>query len=161
MRWIGLAVLLTLFGGAQANAQVVALGDSATKGFHLPEPDTWPFKLEALLRQRGLDVHVANEGVNGDTSEGMLGRFDSAVPEGTRVVIFACCGNDNKDPRHFVADHDGNVRTIFARLRRAGSPSSSARSARKELRTPRTSASREARARPCAEEFTKASRRRT
>ncbi len=117
MRLIGLAVLLTLFGGAQAVAQVVALGDSSTKGYQLPESDAWPAKLEALLRQRGVNVSVANEGVNGDTSEGMLSRLDSAVPEGTRVVIFACCGNDNKDQRHFVADHDGNMRAIFSRLR--------------------------------------------
>ncbi len=120
MRLIGLAVLLTLLGGAQASAQVVALGDSATKGFHLPESAAWPFKLEALLRQRGLDVSVANQGVNGDTSDGMLSRLDSAVPEGTRLVIFACCGNDNKDERHLVADHDGNMRAIFARLRARG-----------------------------------------
>jgi len=120
MRSIGLAVLLTLFAGAPAGAQVVALGDSATKGFHLSEAETWPFKLEALLRQRGLDVHVANEGVNGDTSEGMLSRLDSAVPAGTRVVIFACCGNDNKNPRHFVADHDADMQAIFARLRARG-----------------------------------------
>jgi len=120
MRLTGLAVLSTLLGGAPAGAQVVALGDSATKGFHLPECDTWPFKLEALLRQRGLDVGVANQGVSGDTSEGMLSRLDSAVPEGTRAVIFACCGNDNKDARHLVADHDGNLRAIFARLRARG-----------------------------------------
>jgi acyl-CoA thioesterase-1 len=117
MRTIGLAVVLTLLAGAPAGAQIVALGDSATKGFHLAEADTWPFKLEALLRQRGLDVRVANAGVNGDTSEGMLGRLDSAVPEGARVVIFACCGNDNKDPRHAVADHDANMRELFAKLR--------------------------------------------
>lgn len=120
MRTLGLAVALTLLAGAPAGAQVVALGDSATKGFHLAEADAWPFKLEALLRQRGVNVSVANQGVNGDTSEGMLGRLDSAVPEGTRVVIFACCGNDNKDPRHAVADHDGNLRAIFARLRARG-----------------------------------------
>ena len=120
MRVISLAVLLTFMAGAPAGAQVVALGDSATKGFFLPESDTWPFKLEALLRARGLDIRVANAGVNGDTSEGMLSRLDSAVPEGTRVVIFACCGNDNKDPRHRVADHDANMRAIFARLRTRG-----------------------------------------
>ena len=120
MRSIGLAVLLTLLAGAPAGAQVVALGDSATHGFRLAQWDAWPYKLEALLRQNGLDVHVANEGVNGDTSQGMLSRLDSAVPAGTRVVVFACCGNDNKDPGHFVADHEGNMRAIFTRLRARG-----------------------------------------
>jgi len=65
----------------------------------------WPAKLEVLLHHRGVNVSVANEGVNGDTSDGMLQRMDSAVPSGTRVVILICCGNDNKDKHHFVTDH--------------------------------------------------------
>ncbi|MGD0565309.1 MAG: GDSL-type esterase/lipase family protein [Roseiarcus sp.] len=120
MRWLGLALVVALFGAAAAKAQVVALGDSSTRGYLLPISDAWPAKLEALLRQRGLNVSVANEGINGDTSEGMLGRLDSAVPEGTRVVIFGCCGNDNKDKNHKVFDHEGNIRTIISRLRARG-----------------------------------------
>ena len=111
---------LPFFGAAEAKAQVVALGASDTKGYYLPESEAWPAKLETLLRQRGVNVSVANQGVNGDTSEGMLSRLDSAVPEGTRVVIFNCCGNDNKDKRHIVADRDGNIRTIVTRLRARG-----------------------------------------
>ena len=119
-RWIGGAILLAFLGGAQANAQVVALGDSATKGYHLAESEAWPAKLEALLHQHGANVSVANEGVNGDTSDGMLSRLDSAVPNGTRVVIFSCCGNDGKDAHHMVADHNGNIRTIVGQLRARG-----------------------------------------
>jgi acyl-CoA thioesterase-1 len=37
-----------------------------------------------MLRGR---AHVINAGVNGDTPRGMLGRMDSAVPTGTKVVI--------------------------------------------------------------------------
>jgi acyl-CoA thioesterase-1 len=85
MRWLGLIVALTLFGVTTASAQVVALGDSATRGYLLPITDAWPAKLEGLLRQRGINVGVANQGVNGDTSDGMLSRLDSAVPDGTRV----------------------------------------------------------------------------
>lgn len=119
-RWIGAAILLAFLGGAQANAQVVAFGDSSTRGYLLPESDAWPAKLEALLHQHGVNVSVTNQGVNGDTSDGMLSRLDSAVPEGTRVVIFTCCGNDNKDARHVVGDHDGNIRTIVGRFRARG-----------------------------------------
>jgi acyl-CoA thioesterase I len=115
--WLRLIVALLLFGAIEAKAQVVALGDSSTKGYDVPESETWPAKLKALLRQRGVNVSVANQGINGDTSDGMLGRLDSAVPNGTRVVIFTCCGNDNKDGNHVVADHDSNIRTIVNRLR--------------------------------------------
>ena len=120
MRRFGIAILFTIFGCAAASAQVVALGDSFTKGYDLPESEAWPAKLEALLRQHGVNVSVANQGVNGDTSDGMLSRLDSAIPNGTRVVIFSCCGNDNKDPKHIVADHGGNIRTIVSRLRARG-----------------------------------------
>ncbi len=120
MRWLGLALILTLFGAAEAKAQVVALGDSSTRGYFLPISDAWPAKLETLLRQRGYNVGVANEGINGDTSEGMLERVDSAVPNGTRVVIFGCCGNDNKDRHHTVSDHEGNIKAIISRLRARG-----------------------------------------
>jgi acyl-CoA thioesterase-1 len=120
MRWLGLIVALTLFGVATAEAQVVALGDSQTRGYLLPLSDAWPAKLEGLLHQRGIKVSVANEGVNGDTSDGMLSRLDSAVPSGTRVVILMCCGNDNKDKRHIVADHLGNVTAMVTRLRARG-----------------------------------------
>jgi acyl-CoA thioesterase I len=120
MRWLGLTLVLALLGAAEAKAQVVALGASSTRGFFLPISDAWPAKLEALLRQRGFNVSVANEGINSDTSLGMLERLDSAVPEGTRVVIFACCGNDNVDKNHKVDDHEGNIRTIISRLRARG-----------------------------------------
>ena len=120
MRWLGLIVALTLFGVTEAKAQVVALGDSATRGYLLPIAEAWPAKLEGLLRQRGINVSVANEGLNGDTSDGMLSRLDSAAPNGTRVVILICCGNDNKDKRHIVADHVGNVTALVTRLRARG-----------------------------------------
>jgi acyl-CoA thioesterase I len=120
MRWRGLAFILMVLGSAEARAQVVALGASETKGYDVAESETWPAKLETLLRRRGVDVTVANEGINGDTSDGMSSRLDSAVPGGTRVVVFSCCGNDNKDQNHVVADHNGNIKSIIARLRARG-----------------------------------------
>jgi acyl-CoA thioesterase-1 len=120
MRWLSLGLILAVLGAAEAKAQVVALGDSETRGYLLPLSDAWPAKLEGLLHQRGINVSVTNEGVNGDTSDGMLSRLDSAVPGGTRVVILMCCGNDNKDKRNIVADHLGNVTTLVSRLRARG-----------------------------------------
>jgi acyl-CoA thioesterase I len=64
-------------------------------------------------------VSVSNEGVFGDTSDGLLGRLDSAVPEGTRVVIIECCGNDNKMGRT-VANTPGNVTEMVRRVRTRG-----------------------------------------
>ena len=76
MRRLGLIVALSLFGVTEGQAQVVALGPSSTRGYLLPLTDAWAAKLEALLRQHGANLSVANEGINGDTSDGMLSRLD-------------------------------------------------------------------------------------
>ena len=76
------------------------------------------------MRKRGINVAVSNQGISGDTTAGMLNRLDSAVPDGTRVVIFdspaANDGNNGKKAHSGVIDHDGNVRTIIERLRARG-----------------------------------------
>ena len=77
---VGLALCAALAGPSEAKAQVVALGASNTRGYDLPLQDAWPAKLEALLRQRGYNVAVSNEGINGDTSEGMLSRVGLGGP---------------------------------------------------------------------------------
>jgi acyl-CoA thioesterase I len=121
MRLIALAFVASCASWASASdAQVVALGASNTRGYDLPLSEAWPAKLETLLRAKGYSATVSNQGINGDTSDGMLSRLSSAVPAGTRVVIPECCGNDNKGPRFMVADHVGNIRTLVARLRATG-----------------------------------------
>ena len=85
---------------APANAAtVVALGASNTYGKGVAPDQSYPAQLEAILRARGLSVTVVNAGINGDTTEGMLNRLDSAVPNGTRVVILQPGGNDRRKGR--------------------------------------------------------------
>ncbi len=122
MRSIGLAILLMFIGAAGATAQVVALGGSATDGYGLSRSEAYPAQLQDLLHAKGVNVTVSNQGISGDTTFGMLGRVDSAAPEGTRVVIFQPGGNDNKslNRRNFLIDHDGNIKAIIERLRARG-----------------------------------------
>ena len=49
--------------------------------------------------RKDLIVRVVNAGINGDTTEGMLGRLDRAVPNGTRAVILQPGGNDRRKGR--------------------------------------------------------------
>ncbi|MFL4981080.1 MAG: arylesterase [Xanthobacteraceae bacterium] len=79
---------------ADAPVRIVALGDSLTAGFGLPPEATFPARLEAALRARGLAVEVANAGVSGDTVSGGLARLDWSVPEGTHAVIVELGAND-------------------------------------------------------------------
>jgi len=79
---------------ADAPIRIVALGDSLTAGFGLPGEATFPVRLEAALRAKGVAVEISNAGVSGDTSSGGLARLDWSVPEGTDGVILELGAND-------------------------------------------------------------------
>jgi acyl-CoA thioesterase-1 len=88
------------FGVASADAAtIVALGASNTYGKGVARNQAYPAQLETILRAKGSNVRVVNAGINGDTTEGMLGRLDSAVPNGTTAVILQPGGNDRRKGR--------------------------------------------------------------
>lgn len=98
---------------SDAHAQVVAFGASVTQGRGVSTQAAYPARLEALLHAQGLDVKVANAGVNGDSFAGMLKRMDRAVPEGTRVVILQVGGPEARQTQEQVLD----FQTAVAKLR--------------------------------------------
>lgn len=113
-----LALSTCLFaGGAYSQpSRIVALGDSNTAGFGVGNAQAFPAQLEALLRATGYDSQVFNAGVSGDTTQGMLGRLEAAVPEGTQVVIVQGGYNDlqrGSSPATIM----GNIDAILARLK--------------------------------------------
>jgi acyl-CoA thioesterase I len=79
---------------ADQPVRIVALGDSLTAGLGLPAEETFPAKLERVLKAKGIAVEVANAGVSGDTASGGLARLDWSVPEGTNAVILELGAND-------------------------------------------------------------------
>ncbi len=99
-----------------ASAQIVALGHSAVRG-HVAENEMWPAVLEGMLRARGSQVHVINAGVNGETTGEELARVDSAVPDGTRIVILAINGaNDARRNIAGAADAPANIAAIKRKI---------------------------------------------
>ena len=79
---------------ALAEIRIVALGDSGIYGQGVGRNETYPAKLERALKARGHDVSVANAGSNGDTTQGVLNRLDTAVPQGTQIVVLSVGVND-------------------------------------------------------------------
>jgi len=111
---------------ARAASTVVAIGASNTYGSGrgrtaggVNQSEAFPAQLEALLRARGYDLRVVNAGVPGDTTAGMLARLESAVPDGTRVVIIQPGGNDARRGGS-AAEAAANVAQMSSRLRARG-----------------------------------------
>ncbi len=82
-------------GAASAEpVSIVALGDSLTAGYGLDPGQAFPEQLERALRERGLDVTVANAGVSGDTASDGLARLEWSVPGDADIVIVELGAND-------------------------------------------------------------------
>jgi acyl-CoA thioesterase-1 len=77
-----------------APIQIVALGDSLTAGYGLPDKDGFVPRLQAALAAKGATATVANAGVSGDTASDGLARLDWSVPERTDAVIVELGAND-------------------------------------------------------------------
>ena len=80
--------------GAGRAIKIVALGDSLTAGFGLPEKDGFVPRLQAALAAKGVTVEIANAGVSGDTASDGLARLDWSVSEGTDAVVLELGAND-------------------------------------------------------------------
>ncbi|MFM6949400.1 MAG: arylesterase [Novosphingobium sp.] len=77
--------------------RIVALGDSLFAGYGLEPGQSYPARLEAALRARGLNARITNAGVSGDTTAGGLERLDftlNSQPKPPALVIISLGGND-------------------------------------------------------------------
>jgi acyl-CoA thioesterase-1 len=87
----------TLAFGTAVRAEplhIVALGDSLTAGYGLPDRDGFVPRLSAALAARGVSAEIVNAGVSGDTASDGLARLDWSVPDGTDAVIVELGAND-------------------------------------------------------------------
>ncbi|MCB5174577.1 arylesterase [Microvirga lenta] len=101
--------------------RLVALGDSLTAGYGLPQEAAFPVVLERALKAKGYNVEIANAGVSGDTATAGLDRLDWSVPDGTDGVIVELGANDmlrGVDP----SVPRKAIDTIVTRLKERGIP---------------------------------------
>ncbi|SDH28906.1 acyl-CoA thioesterase-1 [Roseospirillum parvum] len=127
---LGLALALGLAYGAPigdvnasqpaAPLRILALGDSLTAGYNLPQGAGFPAQLEAALTARGHAVEVINGGVSGDTSAGGLSRLawqlGDTPPDAAIVELGANDGLRGLDPGRTEA----NLSQLIARLKGTG-----------------------------------------
>ena len=79
---------------AQTPVKIVALGDSLTAGYGLPDSQGFVPRLQAALTAKGINAQIENAGVSGDTASDGLARLDWSVPQGTEAVIVELGAND-------------------------------------------------------------------
>jgi acyl-CoA thioesterase I len=79
---------------AQAAVKIVALGDSLTAGYGLPDKDGFVPRLQAALAAKAIAAAIDNAGGSGDTTADGLARLDWSVPQGTDAVIVELGAND-------------------------------------------------------------------
>jgi acyl-CoA thioesterase I len=96
LRNVTIAFSLALMPAAVAaeTQTLVALGDSLTQGYGLPEGDGLVPQLQAWLTAQGEDVTVINAGVSGDTTAGGRSRLDWSLTPETDALMVILGGND-------------------------------------------------------------------
>lgn len=119
--WSAAVTALTLSflpQAVMAQMQIVALGDSLTQGYGLPQGEGFVPQLQNWLTAQGHDVEVINAGVSGDTTAGGLSRIDWTLTPEVDAVIVALGGNDllrGIPPATSRANLDAILQTITAR----------------------------------------------
>jgi acyl-CoA thioesterase I len=111
---------MLLISANTAQAQIVAIGASNVAGRGVGTSQAWPAQLEAMLAAKGRNAHITNAGINGDTNAGMLARLDSAVPEGTKIVLLDKYGGGWNGRRLGQGSQTAELAAIEAKLRGRG-----------------------------------------
>ena len=96
VRGKALAALLFLATPAVAAEEVtvLALGDSLTQGYGLPQDEGFVPQLQGWLDERDAGARLINGGVSGDTTAGGAARVDWSLTDEVDAMIVALGGND-------------------------------------------------------------------
>jgi acyl-CoA thioesterase I len=73
---------------------ILDIGDSLTSGYGLSPEQAFPARLQAWLRQKGIEADVVNAGVSGDTTASGLALLNWELADKPDLVILALGGND-------------------------------------------------------------------
>ena len=79
---------------ADETVTVLALGDSLTQGYGLPEQDGLVPQMQKWLDDQGVEATLINAGVSGDTTAGGAARVEWSLTPEVDAMIVALGGND-------------------------------------------------------------------
>ncbi len=101
---------------ASSSGVILALGDSLTIGYGLPETESYPAQLEKRLQSKWYAYTVQNAGVSWDTSAGLLSRIDWILEGETPILAILCIGSNDVFQWKNVDDIEANIRSIIEKL---------------------------------------------
>ena len=124
--------LCTIFAGCQKSEEpaaarpadaayqgtIVAVGDSLTAGYGVPETEAYPAQLQRKLNRAGHHWKVVNAGISGETSSGTLSRINWVLKLKPDIVILETGANDGLrgiDPKLVKKNIDEIVTTLQAK----------------------------------------------
>jgi acyl-CoA thioesterase-1 len=119
----GLAAIAALWSGSLAAApvKILAFGTSLTQGYGLPPGTEFTAVLQMKLKASGIDAHVINAGVSGDTSADGVSRLDWSLADHPDAAIVEMGSNDalrGLEPQ----ETEKNLSTILGKLKAAHVP---------------------------------------
>lgn len=94
LRNVTFALICAILPANAAPLTLVALGDSLTAGYGLPDGDGLVPQLQTWLDAQGVAVTVINAGVSGDTTAGALARLGWSVTPDVDAMMVILGGND-------------------------------------------------------------------
>ncbi|SNX71735.1 acyl-CoA thioesterase-1 [Cereibacter ovatus] len=89
-----MALILSATAATAEPVTILALGDSLTAGYGLPEGQGFVPQLQAWLTARGTDAAIVNAGVSGDTTAGGRARLDWSLTPEVDAMLVNLGGND-------------------------------------------------------------------
>lgn len=111
----GVSMTVPTRADAAQPVKLLALGDSLTAGYGLPEPQGFTRQLEKALAAKGYSVTVVNAGVSGDTTAGGRARLDWALADKPDAAIVELGANDmlrGLDPAQAKDNLDSILKTL-------------------------------------------------
>jgi len=101
---------------------ILALGDSLTAGYGLPESDSYPSQLAVRLTGLGYNYSIKNAWVSGDTSAGLLSRMGWLLEWDIPSLVILCIGGNDAFQGKSVEDIETNIWHIIELLQAKNIP---------------------------------------